>query len=100
MVGTVACGAADRSAEVRAAAAESGWTVTVTARQSEQLTDEALMAGMLALPDPPYRRRSTALWMLLADAIATRHGGSVALTFEPETGAGATIRLPLASPSA
>jgi hypothetical protein len=53
------------------------------------------MAGMLASPDPPYRRRSTALWMLLADAIATRHDGSVELTYDASIGAGAEIRLPL-----
>jgi K+-sensing histidine kinase KdpD len=100
VLGTVASGAADRSAVVGTAAGPDGWTVTITARQAEQLTDEHLMAGMLAAPEPPYRRRSTALWMLLADAIATRHGGSVALTFDPATGAGATIRLPLTIPSA
>jgi K+-sensing histidine kinase KdpD len=100
VLGTVASGAADRSAEIRTSAGPDGWTVTVTARQAEQLTDEHLMAGMLAAPEPPYRRRSTALWMLLADAIATRHGGSVELTFDPATGAGATIRLPSAIPTA
>ncbi|HEU4347837.1 MAG TPA: HAMP domain-containing sensor histidine kinase [Actinoplanes sp.] len=93
VLGTVASGAADRSAAIRAAADPQGWTVTVIARQSEQLTDEHLMAGTLATPEPPYRRRSTALWMLLADAIATRHGGSVELTYHPATGAGAEIRL-------
>jgi K+-sensing histidine kinase KdpD len=99
VLGTVASGAADRSAEVVTSAGPDGWTVTITARQSEQLTDEHLMAGMLALPEPPYRRRSTALWMLLADAIATRHGGSVRLTYEPATGGGATVRLPLTAPA-
>jgi K+-sensing histidine kinase KdpD len=99
VLGTVASGAADRSATVSTAAGPDGWTVTIIARQAEQLTDEHLMAGMLAAPEPPYRRRSTALWMLLADAIATRHGGSVELTFDPAVGAGATIRLP-AIPSA
>jgi K+-sensing histidine kinase KdpD len=99
VVGTVASGAADRSAMISAAIADHGWTVVITARQAEELTDEHLMAGMLAEPEPPYRRRSTALWMLLADAIATRHGGSVRLTFDPETGAGAEIRLPLAVPA-
>ena len=100
VIGTVAGGAVDRSARVSAAADGSSWTVTVTARQSEELTDESLMAGTLAVPEPPYRRRSTALWMLLADAIATRHGGSVRLTVGADTGAGAEIRLPLAIPSA
>jgi K+-sensing histidine kinase KdpD len=99
VLGTVASGAADRSATVGTTAGPDGWTVTIIARQAEQLTDEHLMAGMLAAPEPPYRRRSTALWMLLADAIATRHGGSVELTFDPAVGAGATIRLP-ADPSA
>lgn len=100
VLGTVASGAADRSAEVRTTAGPDSWTVTVTARQAEQLTDEHLMAGMLAIPEPPYRRRSTALWMLLADAIAGRHGGTVLLTFDAAVGAGAEIRLPLPHPSA
>jgi K+-sensing histidine kinase KdpD len=99
VLGTVASSAADRSATIRATAGPDGWTVTITARQAEQLTDEHLMAGMLAIPEPPYRRRSTALWMLLAEAIAARHGGSVTLTFDPDTGAGADINLPLAIPT-
>jgi K+-sensing histidine kinase KdpD len=99
VLGTVASGAADRSATVHTTAGPGAWTVTVTARQSEELTDEHLMAGMLAIPEPPHRRRSTALWMLLADAIVGRHGGSVRLTFDPAVGAGAEIRLPLAIPT-
>jgi K+-sensing histidine kinase KdpD len=98
VVGTVASGAADRSATVSTTAGPAGWTVRVTARQAEQLTDEHLMAGMLATPEPPHRRRSTAVWMLLAEAIAARHGGWVNLTFDPQTGAGAEIGLPLTIP--
>jgi K+-sensing histidine kinase KdpD len=98
VIGTVASGAADRFAKVYAEAGPAGWTVRVTARQAEQLTDEHLMAGMLATPEPPHRRRSTAVWMLLAEAIAARHGGAVRLTFDPETGAGAEIGLPLSNP--
>jgi K+-sensing histidine kinase KdpD len=99
VLGTVASGAADRSAVVHATAGPGGWSVTITARQAEELTDELLMAGMLAAPEPPYRRRSTALWMLLADAIATRHGGAVRLTYDPDTGAGAEIAVPLTIPT-
>jgi K+-sensing histidine kinase KdpD len=99
VVGAVAGGAADRSASVTATPVENGWSVVVVARQSEPLTDEHLMAGMLAAPEPPHRRRSTALWMLLADAIAGRHGGSVELTYDAATGAGARIRLPLKPPA-
>ncbi|MFG1610159.1 sensor histidine kinase [Actinoplanes sp. NPDC049265] len=95
VLGTVAGGALDRSARVTAEPDDDGWTVTITARQAEPLTDEHLMAVMLAEPAPPHRSRSTALWMLLADAIATRHGGSVRLTYDPAAGAGAEIRLPL-----
>jgi len=93
--GTVTTGAA----EISAATQGDHWRVTITARGSAELTDERLMAGMLADPRPPHRLRSTALWMLLADAIATRHGGSIALRFEPGIGAGAEIRLPLTIPS-
>jgi K+-sensing histidine kinase KdpD len=100
VVGTVASAAADRSATVTATPGADGWTVTVTARQSDELTDESLMSGMLAAPDPPYRRRSTALWMLLAEAIVARHGGTVSLGFDPAQGAVAEIRLPLVIPSA
>lgn len=99
VIGTVAAAAADRSASVTATAGPSSWTVTVAARQAEELTDELLMAGMLAIPEPPYRRRSTALWVLLAEAIATRHGGSVRLTFDSAAGAGAEVRLPLTIPT-
>jgi K+-sensing histidine kinase KdpD len=99
VLGTVASGAVDRSAVVAAAHDDEGWTVTVTARQSERLTDESLMAGMLAMPEPPHRRRSTALWMLLADAIATRHSGDVRLTYTPATGGGAVVRLPFGAPA-
>jgi K+-sensing histidine kinase KdpD len=99
-LGTIAGAAADRTATITATAGPDGWLVTITARQAEELTNESLMAGMLAEPEPPHRRRSTALWMLLADAIATRHGGSVELTYDPEAGAGARIKLPAAKPSA
>ncbi|MFI5932621.1 sensor histidine kinase [Actinoplanes sp. NPDC051494] len=99
VVGTVASGAADRSATVSTAPGPDGWTITVTARQSERLTDESLMAGMLADPEPPHRRRSTALWLLLAEAIAGSHGGSVELTYDPATGGGAQVRLPLTIPT-
>jgi K+-sensing histidine kinase KdpD len=100
VIGTLASGAEDRSAEVSTHADEAGWTVRVTARLTEELTNESLMAGMLAIPEPPYRRRSTALWMLLADGIAARHGGEVLLTYDPGRGAGATIRLPGSIPTA
>jgi signal transduction histidine kinase len=100
VLGTVASGAPDRSATVTTVPGPDGWTVTVTARQSEQLTDESLMSGVLAEPEPPYRRRSIALWMLLADAIAARHGGTVTLGSEPAQGAVAEIRLPLEIPTA
>jgi signal transduction histidine kinase len=95
VLGTVASGAADRSATVRGVVDDDAWTITVEARQAEQLTEEHLMAGTLAIPEPPYRRRSTALWVLLASTIASRHGGSVELTYDPAVGAGAVLVLPL-----
>jgi signal transduction histidine kinase len=95
VIGTVTTG----PAEISAATDGGHWRVRIAARGIAELTDERLMAGMLAEPAPPHRLRSTALWMLLADAIATRHGGSVELTFETGAGAGAEIRLPLTIPS-
>jgi K+-sensing histidine kinase KdpD len=100
VLGTVATGAADRTVDVSTATGPENSTITAVARQAEELTDEHLMAGMLAEPDPPHRRRSTALWMLLAEAIATRHGGSVELTYDPDTGAGAVVVLPTVIPTA
>jgi K+-sensing histidine kinase KdpD len=99
VIGTVACGATDRSASITATTGAQAWHVTIAARRAAPLTDERLMAGMLAIPEPPYRRRSTALWMLLAEAIAARHGGSVELTFDPLAGAGAEIMLPATIPT-
>lgn len=98
VLGTVASSATDRSATITADPGPEGWTIGITARKAEELTDEHLMAGMLALPDPPHRRRSTAVWWLLAEAIAARHGGSAELTYDPSTGAGAEIRLPVNNP--
>jgi K+-sensing histidine kinase KdpD len=99
-LGTVASAAADRAVEVSSSMEADHWRVTITALRATRLTDEQLMAGMLADPQPPHRLRSTALWMLLAEAIATRHGGAIELTFEPGAGAGAEIKLPLTIPSA
>jgi K+-sensing histidine kinase KdpD len=99
VIGTVSSGAADRCATVRATTDAAGWTVVVEARQAEQFTDEQLMAGTLAVPEPPYRRRSTALWMLLATAVAGRHGGSVRLTYDPAVGAGAVFVVPRTPPA-
>jgi signal transduction histidine kinase len=100
VLGTVASGAADRSARVTTTPGPDAWTVTVTARQSEELTDESLMSGVLAAPEPPHPRRSIALWMLLADAIVARHGGTITLGHDPAGGALAEIRLPLTIPTA
>ncbi|MDT4995072.1 MAG: hypothetical protein QOH97_4964 [Actinoplanes sp.] len=99
VLGTVAGSATDRSATVTADPDPEAWTVRVTTRRHGELTDEHLMAGTLALPEPPYRGRSTAVWWLLAEAAAARHGGSVELTYDPSAGGGAEIRLPMHNPT-
>jgi K+-sensing histidine kinase KdpD len=98
VLGTVASSATDRSATITAAVEGDSWTVRIVARKAEELTDEHLMAGMLALPDPPHRRRSTAVWWLLAEAIAARHGGSAELSYDPAAGACAELRIPVNHP--
>ncbi|HEX8629740.1 MAG TPA: histidine kinase dimerization/phospho-acceptor domain-containing protein [Catenuloplanes sp.] len=93
LAGVVIGHAADRRAQLSAEPTADGWTITALGRQAEALTEEHLLASTLALAGPPARRRSTALWMLLADVTAERHGGSLTVGFDPAAGATVTARL-------
>lgn len=98
--GAVTGHAADHSARLTAAPAGDQWAVTVVGRQAEELTEEHLLASTVAVAVPSGRRRSTALWMLLADAIAERHGGAMTIGYEPAEGAVVGLRLPIFAGSA
>lgn len=93
--GAVTGHAADHRARLTATAAAGWWTVTVVGTQAEPLTEEQLLASTLAMSRPADRRRSLALWMLLADAIADRHGGRLTVGYDPAKGASVTVRLPV-----
>lgn len=58
------------------------------------LTDEYLLAAGLPTLEPPARRRSAGVWMLLAEAAAGRHDGSVEVGERPPGTACVTVRLP------
>ncbi|MDP9798084.1 K+-sensing histidine kinase KdpD [Catenuloplanes nepalensis] len=88
--------ALDGSGEIQGACFGDHWTITVRSTQAETLTDEYFLATSLPVPGDG-RTRSLALWMLLARAIAHRHGGAVSISFAPETGAAITVRLPAAA---
>ena len=92
--GAMAERALDGTSEVRAACFGDHWTVTVGSVQAETLTDEYFLATSLPVPGGD-RTRSLALWMLLARAIAHRHGGDVSIGYDPRTGAAITVRLPV-----
>ena len=92
--------AEERVAEVSATVAGDGWTIEVLGRSAEELTEEHLLATRVSVPAAPERQRSLALWMLMADTIVERHGGTVTTTYEPSIGVRVTIRLPGQPPGA
>ncbi|MDR7280448.1 sensor histidine kinase [Catenuloplanes atrovinosus] len=94
VVGAVTERALDGSGEIRGECFGDHWTVTVRSARAETLTDEYFLATSLPVPDGD-RTRSLALWMLLARAIAHRHGGAVSIGYDPRTGAVITVRLPV-----
>ena len=70
--------------------------LTTIASFAESLDTDDLAPGERSLALSAVRRNTE---RMLAEAIATRHGGSIELRFEAGTGAGAEIRLPLTIPS-
>jgi len=72
-----------------------GWTIVVRAPATDLGTAERLLAAALPEPAAGPHRRSVALSVLLARAIATSHDGTLALEQEPDGGASITVRLPV-----
>ncbi|MFI5840491.1 sensor histidine kinase [Catenuloplanes sp. NPDC051500] len=93
VTGAMTARALDGSSEIKGACFGDHWTVTARSTQAETLTDEYFLATSLPVPRGD-RTRSLALWMLLARAIAHRHGGAISITYDPHTGASITVRLP------
>jgi signal transduction histidine kinase len=71
-----------------------GWTLRAEGYCTGLATTEStLTAGPPAATDPSYRR-SVALSVLLARAIATGHGGALSFEREPDGRTSVTVRLP------
>lgn len=83
------------TANVETRVDRNGWIITASAPLKTPLSDEYLLASALPTPDASARRRSAALWLLIAAAIAVRHGGRLSSSAEPEAGVRITVRLPL-----
>jgi signal transduction histidine kinase len=74
---------------------QEGWTLRAEGYGTGLATTEStLTAGPPGATDPPYRR-SVALSVLLARAIATGHGGALSFERESDGQASVTVRLPL-----
>ncbi|MGC9669240.1 histidine kinase dimerization/phospho-acceptor domain-containing protein [Planosporangium sp. 12N6] len=78
---------------VHAAPLADRWQVTVSAPAADAATAERLLATHLPHPDVADERRTGALAVMLARAIAGRHGGDLSLAVA-EPGARLTIGLP------
>ncbi|MEV1289832.1 histidine kinase dimerization/phospho-acceptor domain-containing protein [Micromonospora sp. NPDC049679] len=74
---------------------QNGWTITAAAPAATPLTDEYLLAAALPTLDAAARRRSVALWLLIAHAIATRHRGVVTTSGDATEGTRIRAHLPL-----
>lgn len=71
-----------------------GWTLRAEGHGAgSDTTESTLTAGPPGAADPPYRR-SVALSVLLARAIAAGHGGALSFEREPDGQASVTVRLP------
>jgi K+-sensing histidine kinase KdpD len=70
-----------------------GWHIAVTTSAADAATAERLLSTRLPHPDAANERRTGALAVMLARAIATRHGGDFSMAMR-SPGAALTIDLP------
>jgi len=97
VIGAVSGVAADGAVTVTGAVEASGWTVTARGYAAGLGGSERLLTpGPPSRSDLPYRR-SVALSVLLARAIATSHGGTLTFQQEADGQAAVTVRLPYLS---
>ncbi|WP_275408546.1 PAS domain S-box protein [Planosporangium mesophilum] len=71
-----------------------GWRVTVRTSAADTATAERLLSTRLPHPDAVNERRTGALAVMLARAIASRHGGGLAIAVR-EPGVELTVDLPI-----
>jgi light-regulated signal transduction histidine kinase (bacteriophytochrome) len=94
MLGAVSAVSSAGTVALTGSVGPNGWTLCAHGYATGlDTTEGTLTAGPPALSDPPYRR-SVALSVLLAQAIATGHGGSLSFERDPDGRASVTVRLP------
>jgi K+-sensing histidine kinase KdpD len=96
VIGVLVCGSSP-GAEVVVSAGPVGcdsWRVTVSTSAADTATAERLLSTRLPHPDAVNERRTGALAVMLARAIAGRHGGGLAIAVR-EPGAELTVDLPI-----
>jgi hypothetical protein len=92
----VAASAAGAEVTVCAAPDESGWLISVTTSAADAATAERLLSTRLPHPDVHGEHRTGALAMLLARAVAGRHGGTLDMAMR-RPGASIAVRLPISA---
>ena len=95
VVGILGVQSADGRVEVHCAADPTGWTIDASTSTGEPVSEEHLLTSELATLEAAPRPRSTALWILIADAIARCHGGSFTARVERDSRATTRAWLPL-----
>ncbi len=95
VIGAVASLATTDPVTVTGSVDAAGWTIAARAYATDLGTSERLLAAALPDADTGPHRRSVALSVLLARAIATSHNGTLTMEQEPDGQASITVRLPV-----
>jgi light-regulated signal transduction histidine kinase (bacteriophytochrome) len=98
VVGVLGVQSADQRVLVHAAADPTGWSVDASTSTGEPVSEEHLFTSELSTLERKPRPRSTALWILIADAIARCHGGSFTARVEDDSRATTRAWLPFSPP--
>jgi PAS domain S-box-containing protein len=98
-VGVLVAGSAE-GAQVHVSARPDGdrWLLVVTTSAAGAATSERLLSTRLPHPDAPDEQRTGALALMLARAIAARHGGDLRLALS-QPGASISVSLPMTQPT-
>ena len=89
-----AVAATQGSVTITARYAGAGWSLLADAPAVSPLTDEYLLAAVLPTMEEPPRRRTVGVWVLIADAVAQRHGGTMAVDERADGVSSISMRLP------
>jgi PAS domain S-box-containing protein len=94
MAGAAAACTSGGKAAVHARVARDEWTIGIRVTEARGVTNELLLATMLPAMDSTAPRRSVALSLLLARAIAMNQGGTLSTSHETPGEMSLVLRLP------